>query len=64
MGRSENMLDLLVPKAYTTAAAPRAPLGCGLMGSTLMGSLQKYYFLTDLKNVPTNAINLTDFDGY
>ena len=41
-----------------------AILGCGQMGSTLMGSLQKYYFLTDLKNVPTNAINLTDFDGY
>ena len=29
-----------------------AVLGCGLMGSTLMGSLQKYYFLTDLEKVP------------
>ena len=29
-------------------AAPQM-FGCGLMGSTLMGSLQKYYFLTDLK---------------
>ena len=53
-------------QAYTTAAAfvfaPGAiwraatliALGCGLMGSTLMGSLQKYYLLTDLgKNTRT-----------
>ena len=26
----------------------RSTIGCGLMGSTLMGSLQKYYLLTDL----------------
>ena len=43
-----------------------AMIGCGLMGSTLMGSLQNYYCLTDLENCETcNAwyVTLTDFDG-